>query len=346
MPAEVDHLSYVANERLAKTGLPWWGNGTSAKERKLDDWITKEQALEVIGWPVRVQPLYRKTKWGQFLPVDDQQETVRADTDEHIACVGSDYRAFGGDQLISFCEELVDHQGGHYDTVASLRNQRLIVATIRLDVVSEALDGLKAIDGSDYWTWLQAHASHDGATGIGLDVTCIRCVCLNTFRAGRQAAKASWNVRHTGDVGTRVQEARSALNLVTKAQDQFAEAATALAQVDFKVDEFEAFINEVLPQHRVDGKEFTKANLKRRIQTQEDVRNNWLYSTTIADDIRFTGWGLVNGVGEWAEHENGIKATKSKSAEERRFLSTCFGGPIEQLRDKTIEVVSRKLVNA
>jgi phage/plasmid-like protein (TIGR03299 family) len=339
MPAEVDHLSYVANERLAKTGLPWWGNGSSSKERKMDDWITSEQAKDVIGFPVEVRPVYRKNKWGAYVLLDDQQETVRRDTDEHIACVGSDYVPFGGDLLVDFGDAVVDHYdkitglpAAHYDTVASLRNQKLIVATIRLDVVSEALDGLKKIDGSDYWTWLQLWSSHDGQTGIGACVTCIRCVCMNTFRAGRGSSKAEWNVRHTGDVHTRMQEARDTLGLVTKRQDEFAKTAEALAKVEFKKDEFDDFVNEILPRHRVDGKPFKASNLARRINVQEDVRNNWLYSTTIADDIRFTGWGLVNGVSEWAEHGNEVNATKSKSAEERRFLSTCFGGPIETVR--------------
>lgn len=403
MAAEVEGLSYANAAHLARTGVPWWGTGTSAKETQYDHWLSDDEVKAEIGFDVDVKPLFRQNEAGVFVPLSDAQETVRIDwldqftgvcaydlnygfgltprpcgrrltrTDatgwqhevecshgaevdpdsvikrqvpnySHIATVGSDYKPFPGTSLVDFGSEIVDEYGEKWDTAGRLRGDRIIFATIRLDHLAST-GALVDFDGSTYYNWLLLATSHDGSMALQAAVVKYRTVCKNTYNAGLSSAKSSFSIRHSGDIAGRAQEARRVLGVVTKQDAEFNKVAERLATSAFELDEYEALAEHLFPVVEGQG-DRAKAT---RIQHREQVKSNWLNTPTVNDDIRFTKWGILNGVTEWAEHKRPQR--KTGLAQERRVLSTLFGGPVQKIRESTLGYLTtpgtrREVVNA
>lgn len=347
MPANVEGLSYANAAHLRNTSVPWWGTGTSAKETQYDHWLSDDEVNAEIGFDVGVQPLYRRDDNGMYVPVDDAQETVKiAEIDDplatfkrfthsHIATVGHEYVPFPGRSLVEFGSQIVENWGEKWDTAGRLRGDRIIFATIRLDHLIET-GALLDFDGSDWFSWLLLWTSHDGSMALGADVVRQRTVCENTFKGGISSAKSAFRIRHTADIGGRAREAARVLNLVTKGDKDFADAAHKLAESVFELEQYEDFAKALFPSGNDDSDE----SKKRRQVERDAVKKNWLQTPTVTDDLRFTKWGLLNATTEWAEHQRPV--VKRGEASERRMLTTCFGGPVEKVRDRATALLTRR----
>jgi phage/plasmid-like protein (TIGR03299 family) len=342
MPHEVESMVYVDQKELAATGVPWHGLGVA---KQAGGWLTDAEVAQAIGFDVHTQPLYRKNVDGLFAPVDDAQETVRSATDTHIGTVGSDYTVFLGQEMVELGSILVNDWGAKWDTAAVLKEGRIIFATIRLDELNKDGRGLAGtLDDSDYYRWFLLGASHDGSHGLSGDIVRLRTVCANTFAAGRNSAKTGWSIRHTGNISDKAREAHRLVGLVTAEDKQFDEFSQKLAESVVALEEFDDFAEALFPTSKkkveLNGaSEEEKETLGAIAQSnakakQEAVKANWLRSETIPEPLRFTGWGLLNATTEWAEHQRVPRNDPRVRPNERRMLSTLYGGPISQIRQK------------
>ena len=333
MPAYVSSLSYVNNQNLARTGVPWHGLGTS-----FDEWINDDQAKDAIGWDVHLAPTYRVDSLGQFVEVPKANALVRTDQDKTLGVVGDYYVPFQNDELIELGSILVDDWGAKWDTVGSLRDDRIVFATLRLDVVSGAGRGLAELDDSEYNSWLLLANSHDGSRSVTGQVVNTRVVCSNTFQAAEAGKKAGWSVRHTGDITAKAIEAQRTIGLVTQHQKDFETLALRLAETEVTVDNFREVTAELFPINSQTTDRAKEAAESKRAATE----SNWLRSTTIPESIRFTGWGALNGLTEWSEHLADHKADKRTASTERRVLSNLFGGSEERFRSQATQILARR----
>jgi len=332
MAHEVANMAYVNNEQLARTGVPWHGLGVS-----FDSWLTDEEARGVIDWEVELQPQYRRNAQGLYVQVEKANAIVKTDTDQCLGTVGDYYVPFQNRELIELGSILVDDWGAKWDTVMSLKNNGLIVATLRLDVVSGDGRGLAMLDDSDYYSWLMLSNDHTGSRCVNGQVVCTRAVCNNTYQMAKAGGKPGWSVRHTGDITTKAVEAQRTIGLVTQHQKDFADMAEQLAEATITEGEAIAAIEEIFPVTSTmtdRAKEITEGK-------RTEVQANWLTSSTIPASVRDTKWGLLNGITEWSEHLADHKADKRTNPAERRLLSNAFGGGEQKLRERAIGVLTR-----
>jgi phage/plasmid-like protein (TIGR03299 family) len=327
MAHEVETIHYVKNERLAKTGTPWHGLGEAH-----DGWLTDEEAKKALDWQVELRPDFWRNDEGIFVHGHDSQKVVKIVNGravKEIATVGNKYVPFQNDDLIELGSVLVDDWGAKWDTVASLRNDRLVFATLRLDVVSEAGRGLAELDDSDWFSWFLLSDAKDGSSGLEGDIVNVRTVCANTFKLGKARAKAGWKIRHTGDLVAKAKEAHRLIGLATQAQADFVETAQKLAESKLAVEEFDELGEFLFPSEKKPERTAKKAK-----ENQAQMKGSWLRSETIPESLRFTGWGALNGVTEWAEHSKAPRQDSRVPKAERRMLSTVFGGPVAEVRDR------------
>lgn len=327
---EVKNMSYVNNGSLARTGVPWHGLGVS-----FDDWMTDEQALSTIDWEVHTEPQYRRTKAGIYEPVAKSNAVVRTDTDEVLGSVGDLYTPYQNRELIELGSILVDDWGAKWDTVMSLRDDKLVVATLRLDVVGGEGRGLAELGDSEYYSWLVLANGHDGNHSLLGQVVSTRVVCANTFQMAKAGGKPGWSVRHTGDITSKAREAQRTIGLVTQHQKDFEELALKLAAERIVEEEFDKLTAELFPVAS-GATDRAKAAAEGR---QAAAKSNWLHSTTIPESIRETKWGALNGITEYVEHIAEHKGDKRVNLAERRVLSNVFGGPDQKIRQRAISLL-------
>jgi len=332
MAHEVANMAYVKNDSLARTGVPWHGLGVS-----FDDWMTDDQARGVIDWEVTLEPQYRRNHLGIYVEVDKAKAIVRADTDQCLGTVGDYYVPFQNAEMIELGSILVDDWGAKWDTVMSLRDNRLVVATLRLDVVSEVGRGLAELGDSDYYSWLMLSNAHDGSRCVNGQVVNVRAVCANTFQAASSTGKPGWSVRHTGDITSKAIEAQRMIGMVTQHQRDFEEMALQLAAERIVEQEFDSLTAELFPVTSTTSDRAKAAAEGRR----DAVKANWLTSSTIPESIRETKWGALNGITEWSEHLAEHRSDKRTKDSERRLLANVFGGGEQKLREHAIGILTR-----
>jgi phage/plasmid-like protein (TIGR03299 family) len=342
MPAEVSSLHYVDARntevnRLQKTGVPWHGLGVAH-----DGFLTDDEAKAALPWRVELRPTYWRDDFGIYRPCLDSQAIVKVvdgNVEKQIATVGPAYEPFQNEEMIELGSVLVDDYGAKWDTVGSLRNDRIVFATLRIDEVVKEGRGLADFDGSDYWSWFLLASSHDESLGLTGDLVKIRTVCMNTFRASKASAKAGWKVKHTVNMRALAEEAHRQMGLVTKADAEFADMAHRLADTAIELEEFEKFTEHLFPIAEKAGERAQK----NAIENRQAVTRNWLQSNTIADELRKTRWGAFNAVTEWAEWIKPAAQDRRVARSDRRMLHTMFGGPVHQLRDKAQAYLTKGL---
>ena len=78
-------------------------------------------------------------------------------------------------------------------------------------------------------------------------MTPIRVVCNNTLNLALDSAKRAWSVRHTGDLNSKMHEARVCLKMANAYMGALAERADRLANTTVTRDQLNMILDELFP---------------------------------------------------------------------------------------------------
>jgi DNA repair ATPase RecN len=118
----------------------------------------------------------------------------------------------------------------------------------------------------------------------------------------------------------KLEQARETLQLVTAYDKEFAAQAERLVKVELELREMDEVLKLALPERQ------------RSDENVEAIKTNTAGSTTIHDEHRKTGWGLVNGFTEWMEHLRPVRS------QEGRFHNIVDGEGARS-RDRLVKVL-------
>lgn len=332
MAHEVETLVSVVNAAASPAKnrtVPWHGLGV-----QVDSTLDDAGVLEAAGldWTVSLHDTYTiNPVTGLYVPVPKNKAVIRSTDGAVLGRVGDVYAPFQNHEIIEFGSTLVDDFGAKWDTAGALKGGAVTFASFRLDDVSGVKVG--GVESENLDTYLLVTNAHDGSRAFRAAVVPIRVVCQNTLQFALSSQKASWSLRHTGTLKTRVEDARKSLDLTVDYLEEFQKIAERLADVEHTVDDLDAFIEEWVPLPEKRGVDAALAN-------REGLKANVLGSPTIPQDLRLTSWGILQGVTEWAEHEREQRPDKRTALNERRLVSTLFNGPVQQLRDRAFATLN------
>lgn len=229
------------------------------------------------------------------------------DTDQRVMSIVSDvYRPFQNRDAFSFMDMLVDSGDAKYETAGSLRHGNVIFVTMEVPMDVR-------IGGEEHRGYLLLRNTHDGSGRISVYVVMVRVVCMNTLTYAIGGASHQWGVTHTADVQGKIQEARETLGLTFEYSQAFADEANRLLDVKVTTETATTLLESVMP-----------AKTKREEEI-DAILANLATSDTIPDEMRNTGWGLLNAVTEYREHG---KQNRSGEA----LLTRTLDGPDAKLR--------------
>jgi phage/plasmid-like protein (TIGR03299 family) len=322
MPANYETGATVVNERLGRS-TPWHGLGTYVEST-----MTTDEALRAgeLDWNVKLVPTYIRDRVGFMTQVKDSFAVVR-DSDNRILAphVGRLYTPFQNRSVMEFGDLVVDSFGAHWDTVGSLRNGRLVFASLELSDVIETITPA-GLDDEAFQAYLLLSNTHDGSRAFRAAVTLVRTVCTNTEAMALATAKTSWSLRHTSSLDERLEDARTSLKLVTVYAQEYAETMEKMMDIEASLADIDALIDSVIP---IDEGQRNSVKLT---QERDDLRSHILSTPTVRPELRQTNFGVFQSVSEYFEHEKDFRLRKSTPKAEGKLLSTLFGGPIETAR--------------
>lgn len=298
--------------------VPWHGLGRIVSEAP-----DSEQALVLGGlnWAVNQQPVYVKPG-RNYEEVPAYFANTRATDGKVLGIVGERYRILQNREAFAWTDALMG-EGVRYETAGSLGGGKEVWLTAKVPEVFRIL-------GDEVQTYILLTNSHDGSRAVRAAVTPIRTVCRNTLNLALRKAKRMWATKHTGDMSSKVQEARRALGLVRDYMQELNSLAEVLHAMQVRPDDWSAMVKKLMP---VEEGELKSAGVIER----NKARQKALYDRMLVPDLephRWTAWGAVNAVADFVDHAKQIRPTAT--SEERRFRKVMWG---HEMLDETLKLV-------
>ena len=299
MPANVESMFYVRE-------TPWHGLGTKVMEAP-----DSEGALIAAGlnWNVIQEPIFT----GGNEPIRGYKANIR-DSDRRVLGVVTDrYKVIQNHEAFAFTDELLG-QGVRYETAGSLQDGKKVWLLAHMP--HEYI-----ISGERISPYLLFSNTHDGSGAIKVALTPIRVVCNNTLNLALSTAKRSWSMVHTGDIRSKMQEARDTLFMAERYMDELGKEFEALRLKKLPDQKVMEYIEVLLPVE--DG--LTPQQIKNIERLREDMKIRYFD----APDLQDTGknaYRFINAVSDFATHAKPLRRTANYK--ENLFARTAEGNPL------------------
>lgn len=266
---------------------PWHGLGTRVEEAP-----TSMDALQLAGldWLVEQKDIHLAD--GE--KIENYRANVRSTDCKVLGVVSDRYRVVQNRDAFAFTDSII---GGdvRYETAGSLNGGKKIWLLAKLPETE--------IAGDKTEPYLCFSNTHDGSGAIRVCMTPIRVVCNNTLNLALDSARRAWSVRHTGDLSSKMHEARICLQMANAYMDALAEEADRLANTGVTKDQLNQILNELFPvdDHSTDRE---KDNVRK-------LKDEFMICYFAPDLLKFrdTAWGAINAMSDMVTHNAPLRKT-------------------------------------
>ncbi|MGP5165085.1 DUF932 domain-containing protein [Arthrobacter rhombi] len=299
-----------------------------------------EHALQLAhldGWDVHKEPLQTVATAGDeldVLTVPDKFATVRTHPftgkPDVLGVVGKVYSPIQNEEHCDLLNALVDASGAHFETAGSLRGGREVFVTMKLP------EHMKVGGVDDVDMYIAALNSHDGSSPFRLMVTPIRVVCANTQAAALQHAKGTFNIRHTRSAMGHIEQARQALSLTFRYQEEFQAAAERMIQESLTDAAFGDLVERLMPTPSENATNRVKDNHREKADRLE-----WLFADAPTNDaIRGTRWAGYQAVTEFVDHYAPAKLNRYCEDVETARSMAAIGTAATSLKHRAFDLLA------
>lgn len=318
MAHEVETMAFVESR-----GLPWHGLGTP-----VDGLMTASEALVKAGldWEVEKRPVLFSTERGTST-VPNQWVSVRTSDEAGLGVTGDAHTLVQNRAAFEWGDNIVADEGAHWETAGSLRGGRVVFMSMEMPKHIRI-----AGDDGDVVPYLLISNGHDGKRSLEAAVTAVRTVCMNTLTFALAGATRRITLRHASNIDARMAVAAEALGVTYKYMDALKVTADRLAKAKVTEAKAESILRQVFPvpasfdtPDRLDLTDFAK------------VLKVWRTSDNL-DAVRKTGWGVLNAVTEYLDHEVDYRARRWTPGD-TKFRALVIGGSPMARKDKALAAV-------
>lgn len=286
-----------------------------------DEALTLSEAMKVaqLDWMVYktdspVQAAYTVGEDFGLIGVADRYITFRNHPKkgfEGLGVVGKDYTVVQNHEVGELAEAIIDESGAHWETMGSLFGGKKIFMALKLP------HGMTVGGEDEHDLYLVLGSSHDGSQAVTAIITDIRVVCQNTWNWALSQAKAKYTFRHTSGVGGRVAEARAALTLAFRYQDDLhREFEKLLARPMLEAEFKNFFVPRLMPMPK-EPTAMTVANVEKA-----RAGLSALWNAPTQDFGRGTAYGALMAV---TEFDQWVKPAWRKGSEQRKAEALLLG---------------------
>lgn len=310
---EADDTMAYAEEN----GPPWHGLGVPVQGAQSGKDMLEKAGLD---WLVDLRPTYVYAG-GDHVKLPDHFAVVRKDTAKVLSVVKYRYCPLQNHEVFDFADGLIANGNLLYETAGSLLGSRRIWALARIPEREISIGNNDVI-----YPYLLFSSSHDGSSLFRVLPTFIRVVCKNThdaavFTTNEEIKQLTIEIRHTGDVNSKISQAREVLKLSHVLTDRMQRISEELLAVD-GLPLLDGFLNTLFPIREDAGKR-TKQNREtsvgsfRGILDQEVARRGEM----TAMDLFNATTGFVDHVKTIGSRDSRIRTREDSRMESAMFLS-------------------------
>lgn len=299
MAANVESMFYTRTK-------PWHGLGT-----RVESAISSEEALLKAGldWKVIQQKVL--TEEGMIIP--GYKANVRDFDNKVLGVVTNRYKVVQNVEAFAFTDELLG-SGVRYETAGSLQEGRRIWLLARMP--QEYI-----VTGERISPYLVFMNSHDGTGAIKVAITPIRVVCQNTLNLALSTAKRSWSMIHTGNIESKLNEAKQTLCMAHDYMEKLGKEIEHLRKIKLSDSEVMDYINMLFPI----TENATDLQIKNVEKLKEDIKVRYFEAPDLLDVGR-NAYRFINAVSDFATHASPLRETINYR--ENLFAKTVEGNPL------------------
>lgn len=317
----------------------WHGLGTVVQEA-----VNIDEALRIANmeWEFDLTPVTTTliTPDGvTTLEVPNKKAVVRrraSDNDVRaLGVVGDRFVVHTPKEMWSFIDTLVAG-GAEIETLGSLGIGERAFITLRLP--NEVMVGGK--DHTELYLFIST--AFDGSQATRTDLTGVRVVCANTWRAGQQASKAHLSVRHTSSLESRIDIAKQVLDITVGYQEFLTHLGNKLYGTSLRHEDAAQVIANLFPfPEQVDPTKVKYDDLttgaKRQVTRIQETRGRVfaMYTDSPVRAETGTAWGLYNAVTEWADWASPVRGDDHDLVRAERVLL----GDTEAIKDRALDLL-------
>lgn len=296
MAANVETMFYTRE-------TPWHGLGTWVETAP-----TSKDALVMSGldWKVIQEPIV--TAGGMV--IDGYKVNLRDRDKKVLGVVSNRYKVIQNEEAFAFTDALLG-EGVTYETAGSLADGK---RTWILGILPHRY----IIAGDEVTPYLVFMNSHDGSGAIKAAMTPIRVVCQNTLNLALSTAKRTWSTNHTGNISSKLEDARITLNLANAYMTELGKEIEVLQRKKLTDKKVLEYIEQFFPISE-DMSSLQKKNMK---ILQEDMKLRYF----VAPDLNHVGknaYRFINAVSDFATHSKPLRETANYK--ENLFAKTIDG---------------------
>lgn len=294
-------------EQIFKLRKPTWrGLGVNVAEAR-----SSKEALAMSGldWNVYQQTMTAENG----VPILGYKANIRDIDDQLLGVVTDKYQVVQNEEAFAFTDELLGH-GVRYETAGMLQDGRKTWILARLPQRYQMM-------GDWIDPYLVFYNSHDGSGSIKVALTPIRVTCQNTLNLALRKANRIWSTKHTGEIHSRMDDARETLFRAEEYMDELNNEMYRLADISFSDNEVDKFIHELIP--------LPKNASAQQEKNTERLWNDLKVRYHKAPDLKHlvgNGYKLINAVSDFATHAEPLR--KTDSYQENLFAKTLDGNPL------------------
>lgn len=233
-------------------------------------------------------------KWLYYIPVSVEEAVKRQEGRERKVPLEVVQRMYG-----SLQEPTISLISGdvRYETAGSLLGGKRIWLLAKLpqyEILGDAVDPFIVFTNS-----------HDGTGAIKVACTPTRVCCNNTLNLALKDAKRTWSTRHMGDMQSKLDEAKRALELADEYIVTLGKEAEMLANVTVNFDMINTALDKCFP--------VSENDTDRKKNRIEGIKNTFIQCYGADDITKFSGtaWGAVNAMADMVSHPNAGRKTAS-----------------------------------
>lgn len=282
MPALVESMMYTRT-------VPWHGLGT-----KVDEAPTSADALRLAGLDWTVEQKNIQICGGA--KIQNFKANVRSSDGQMLGIVSDRYKVIQNNEAFEFTDSII---GGdvRYETAGSLNCGKKIWLLAKLPETE--------IAGDKTEPYMCFSNSHDGSGAIRVCMTPVRVVCSNTLNLALDTAKRAWSVRHTGNLQSKMHEARVCLQMANAYMGELAKKADRLANTAVTRDQLNQILDELFP---VDD-----SSSQREKDNMKKLKDEYMICYYAPDILKFqnTAWGAINAMSDMISHNAPLRKTAS-----------------------------------
>jgi len=294
---------------------PWHGLGQQA-----EGLMTSYEALEAahLNWEVVKLPLEYKQPDELYDVVPDTYGVFRVEEGEYIpltrsTAVGRVWKPFQNVDAFSFLDELTQTLEAKIEVCGALGNGHKVWCLAKLPE-SIIIDNVDVVD-----QYILIVNSHDGSGSVKIFLTPIRVVCNNTLTLALRGRSGGYNIRHTGKLNNRVEEAREALGLINTDFYEWGEQAASLLDISLTEHQMDMYFIDALDlTYNKEGDLTTRSQ-----NLLNTVKSNLDNTTNSIGKMKGTAWAAYNALTEAVDHQFTKLANGEKSM--KRMESALFG---------------------